>query len=96
MEEALVDGVEDIEYDDDFATIYTQPTMLAEVRDALRARGGRISDAYLGMRAKTKLELRDAALSAALTFLEALEEHEDAQRVFSNLDLGAVPLEALT
>ncbi len=57
MEESLIDGVEDIEYEADFATIYTQPAMLAEVRDALRARGARISDAYLGMRAKTKLEL---------------------------------------
>ena len=87
MEETLVDGVEDIEYEDDFATIYTQPAMLAEVRDALRARDERISDAFLGMRAKTKLELGGAELSAALAFLEALEEHEDAQRVFSNLDL---------
>jgi len=96
MEETLVDGVEDIEYEDDFATIYTQPAMLAEVRDALRARNERISDAFLGMRAKTKLELGGAELSAALAFLEALEEHEDAQRVFSNLDLSKVPLEALT
>ena len=38
MEEALVDGVEDIEYDAELAVIYTQPTMLAGVRDALRAR----------------------------------------------------------
>jgi YebC/PmpR family DNA-binding regulatory protein len=96
MEEALVDGVEDIEYEDDFATIYTRPTLLAEVRDALRARAERISDVYLGMRAKTKLELAGAELSAALAFLDALEEHEDAQRVFSNLDLSKVPLEALT
>lgn len=96
MEEALVDGVDDIEYDDEFATIYTQPTRLAEVRDALRARAARISDAYLGMRAKTKLELRGAGLSAALAFLDALEEHEDVARVFSNLDFSSVPLEALT
>ncbi|MGB6522280.1 MAG: YebC/PmpR family DNA-binding transcriptional regulator [Candidatus Cybelea sp.] len=79
-----------------FRDDYTRPAMLAEVRDALRARDERISDAYLGMRAKTKLELGGAELSAALTFLEALEEHEDAQRIFSNLDLNKVPLEALT
>jgi YebC/PmpR family DNA-binding regulatory protein len=96
MEQALVDGVEDIEYDDDFATIYTQPAMLAEVRDALRARGMRISDAYLGMRAKTKLELAGNELSGALAFLDALEEHEDIQRVFSNLDFSRVPVEALS
>jgi YebC/PmpR family DNA-binding regulatory protein len=96
MEEALVDGVEDIEYDADVAVIYTQPTMLAGVRDALRTRGARISDAYLGMRPKTKIELSGGELSAALGFLDALDEHEDAQRVFSNLDFSAVPVEALT
>jgi YebC/PmpR family DNA-binding regulatory protein len=96
MEEALVDGVEDIEYDADVAVIYTQPTILAGVRDALRARSARISDAYLGMRPKTKVERNGNELSAALGFLEALDEHEDAQRVFSNLDFSRVPMEALT
>jgi YebC/PmpR family DNA-binding regulatory protein len=96
MEEALVDGVEDIEYDADVAVIYTQPAMLAEARDALRTQGARISDAYLGMRPKTKIELSGGELSAALAFLDALEEHEDAQRVFSNLDFSVVPVEALT
>jgi YebC/PmpR family DNA-binding regulatory protein len=96
MEEALVDGVEDIEYDADVAVIYTQPAMLAGARDALRTRGARISDAYLGMRPKTKIDLSGGELNAALAFLDALDEHEDAQRVFSNLDFGAVPVEALT
>jgi len=96
MEEALVDGVEDIEYDADVAVIYSEPTMLAGVRDALRARAARIVDAYLGMRPKTKIELNGNELSAALAFLDALDEHEDAQRVFSNLDFSRVPMEALT
>jgi YebC/PmpR family DNA-binding regulatory protein len=95
MEDALIDGVEDIEYDADLAAIYTVPTQLAGVRDDLRSRGIKISDAYLGMRARTKVELRGGELAAALAFLEALEEHEDAQRVFSNLDFAAVPAEAL-
>ncbi|MGA7200664.1 MAG: YebC/PmpR family DNA-binding transcriptional regulator [Candidatus Cybelea sp.] len=96
MEEALVDGVEDIEYDADVAVIYTQPTMLAGVRDALRTRAARILDAYLGMRPKTKIERDGNELAAALAFLEALDEHEDAQRVFSNLDFSRVPMEALS
>jgi len=94
-EEALVDGVDDVEYDPEAAAIYTHPAALAGVRDALRARGVRISDAYLGMRAKTTIELRGPELSAALSFLEALEDHEDVQRVFSNLDLTELSAEAL-
>jgi YebC/PmpR family DNA-binding regulatory protein len=95
MEEALIDGVEDIEYDAELAIIYTVPGSLAEVRDNLRQRGAKISDVYLGMRAKTKLELQGAELKAALAFLDALDEHEDAARVFSNLDFSSVPAEAL-
>jgi YebC/PmpR family DNA-binding regulatory protein len=95
MEQMLLDGVEDIEYDSELATIYTAPTQLAGVRDALRARAAKISDAYLGMRAKTKLELQGPELNEALAFLEALDEHEDTQRVFSNLDFSRVPAEAL-
>ena len=85
-EDVLVDGVDDLEYAE-AATIYTQPASLAAVRDTLRERGIAISAAYLGMRAKTKLELRNGQLSEALAFLEALDEHEDVQRVFSNLDV---------
>jgi len=94
MDQALIEGVEDIEYDRELSIIYTQPARLAGVRDELRARA-KMSDAYLGMRAKTKLELQGNELTAALTFLEALEEHEDVQRIFSNLDFSRVPAEAL-
>jgi len=86
-EDVLVDGVEDLEYDASGATIYTQPASLAAVRDALRARSLMASDAYLGMRAKTKLEMHGTPLLQAVAFLEALDEHEDVQRIFSNLDL---------
>ncbi|MBV8117680.1 MAG: YebC/PmpR family DNA-binding transcriptional regulator, partial [Candidatus Eremiobacteraeota bacterium] len=94
-EDALVDGVDDVEFDPEGASIYTNPAKLASVRDALQTRGMKISDAYLGMRAKTRVELQGDALAAALTFLEALDEHEDVQRVFSNLDMSNVSLEAL-
>jgi len=90
-EAALVDGVDDVEFDAEIATVYTGPTALASVRDALGDRKVRISDAYLGMRPKNKLQLEGAALTAALAFLEALEEHEDVVRVFSNLDFSQVP-----
>jgi YebC/PmpR family DNA-binding regulatory protein len=95
MEDALIDGVEDIEYDAELTVIYTDPVRLAGVRDELRARGIKISDAYLGMRPKTKLELRGPQLASALELLEGLEMHEDVQRVFSNLDFDRIAAEAV-
>ncbi len=95
-EDILVDGVEDLEYDAAGSSVYTQPAALAAVRDALRDRGLHVTDAYLGMRAKTKLELHGAQLSQAVAFLEALDDHEDVQRIFSNLELSeAAMAEAL-
>ena len=77
------------------AFVYTAPAGLARVRDALRARGFKIDDAYLGMRATTKSQPQGSDLAEALAFLEALEEHEDVQRVFSNLDVSEQAMEAL-
>ena len=93
-EAALVDGVIDLEYGES-TEIYTHPAKLADVRAALQKAGIKISDVYLGMRAKQKTALRDRELSDALNFLEALEEHEDVQRVFSNLEVSEAALEAL-
>ncbi len=91
----LVDGVQDLEYDVEVSTVYTDPAMLAGVRDALTNDGMRIVDLYLGVRAKTKVALNGEALAQALAFLEALDDHEDIQRLFSNLDEANVSLEAL-
>ncbi|MCL5258384.1 MAG: YebC/PmpR family DNA-binding transcriptional regulator [Vulcanimicrobiaceae bacterium] len=93
-EDLLVDGVIDLEYGEP-AEIYTVPTALRGVRDALGGRGMKVSDAYLGMRPKTKVALEGAEMGQALAFLEALEDHEDAQRVFSNIELSDAALEAL-
>jgi YebC/PmpR family DNA-binding regulatory protein len=94
-EACLVDGVRDVEYDSDVSTVYTDANMLANVRDALTAEGLRIVDMYLGVRATTKVSLEGDELRAALGFLEALDDHEDVQRLFSNLDIADVSLEAL-
>ncbi len=94
-EAALVDGVIDLEYGHP-TDIYTEPAALAHVRDALQSGGIKITEVYLGARAKQKVCLEGDSLTAALSFLDALDEHEDVQRVFSNLEASEAALEALT
>jgi YebC/PmpR family DNA-binding regulatory protein len=94
-EAALVDGVVDVEYSEDLALIYTELAQLAAVRDALRAAGLRVTDAYLGMRAKQTVSPEGGALSEAIAFLDVLQAHEDVARVFSNLEVSDAALEAL-
>jgi YebC/PmpR family DNA-binding regulatory protein len=94
-EAALVDGVIDVEYSPDHAYIYTETASLASVRDALRDTL-KIADMYLGVRAKQTVAPEGAELSAALAFIDLLDEHEDVQHAFSNLSVSDAALEALT
>jgi YebC/PmpR family DNA-binding regulatory protein len=95
MERSLVDGVLDLEYGDPISYVYTEPAQLTSARDALRAAGLKVSDAYLGMRAKQKVAPQGNELGEALAFLDALEEHEDVQRVFSNIEISEAAMGAL-
>jgi YebC/PmpR family DNA-binding regulatory protein len=95
-EAALVDGVIDVEYSEVRAYIYTEPAQLAAARDGLRGARLKIVDLYLGVRAKQTVAPEGSELSAALAFLDVLENHEDVQHVFSTLDVSEAALEALT
>ncbi len=94
-EAALVEGVIDLEYDDPVSFIYAEVAMLASARDALRDAGVKVSDAYMGMRPKQKVSPEGNELSAALAFLQALEDNEDVQHSFSNLEVSEAAMEAL-
>lgn len=95
-EAALVDGVVDVDYGEERSYIYTEPGQLALARAALSEAKLKVVDVYLGARAKQTVSLEGSDLSAALAFLDALENHEDVQHVFSNLDVSEAALEALT
>lgn len=93
-ESVLVDGVLDVEFGEP-ALVFSEATRLTSVRDALHQRGYKISAAYLGMRAHQRVAPQGEDLAAALAFLDALEENDDVQRVFSNLDVSDAAMEAL-
>jgi len=93
-ETALTDGVIDVRYGRP-SEIITDGAAVASVRDALIARGLRVTAVYLGMEPKTTVVPADEELGSVLAFLDALEEHEDAQHVYSNVELDEAKLEAL-
>jgi len=65
------------------------------VRNALVAKNVRVTSMVLGSEAKQTVSPAGADLQAVVAFLDALEEHEDVQRVYSNAELDLVALEAL-
>jgi YebC/PmpR family DNA-binding regulatory protein len=93
-ERALVDGVIDVRFGDP-AEIVTVPALLMAAKDQLEAAGLRVISAQLTMEAKQTSRPSDADTNKVLEFLDALEEHEDVQRVYSNADFDEAALEAL-
>ena len=65
------------------------------VKDALEAQGLQVLSAQLVMEATQTTRPAGGDASQVLTFLDALEEHEDVQRVYSNAEFDDAQLEAL-
>jgi YebC/PmpR family DNA-binding regulatory protein len=93
-EKALVDGVIDVRFGEP-AEVVTEPQALMAVKDALEAQGLRVRSAQLAMEPTQTSRPSGADAEKVLTFLDALEEHEDVQRVYSNADFDEAQLEAL-
>ncbi len=92
-ERALVDGVVDVRFGHP-AEVLTEPAELAGARDALAAAGLRATGMVLGMIARQPIRPAESDVPAVLAFLDALEEHEDVQRVWSNVEIDDALLEA--
>jgi YebC/PmpR family DNA-binding regulatory protein len=98
-EAALVHGVVDVKYgegaEDGRSTIVTEPAELAAARSALVASGLRVTSMVLGVEPKATVSPKGEALRTVVEFLDALEEHEDVQRVWANAEIDLAELEAL-
>ncbi len=99
MEAALVPGVVDVHFDDGSAEgrsiVVTRPEQLAAAREALVGSGLRITSMVLGVEPKASVTPQAADLREVVGLLDALEEHEDVQRVYTNATLDVAQLEAL-
>lgn len=91
----LIDmGAEDVEEESDGIEIYVPVTKLHEISDNLKSQGFIVKSASIVMRPKTLFTISDEAKARkTLEFLDNLEEHDDVQKVFTNLD---VPDEVLS
>lgn len=86
---ALIEaGVEDVEETEDGIEVYTVPSKLAEVRNDLEGKGFEIVSMELYMAPNSLVTVSDPDVAKrAMSFLEGLEEGEDVQKVYSNLDV---------
>jgi YebC/PmpR family DNA-binding regulatory protein len=85
MELALELQAEDVESDEDGYEIYTAADEFARVREELERRGVPLVAHELAMVPQAWVRVPEPRAAQILRLLEALEDHDDVQRVWSNL-----------
>lgn len=90
--QAIDAGAEDMQLDEDAfeeeSLIYTVPTDLAKVRDALKAQGVEITEAELTYLPNTIVDVTDDGTAGkVMRLMEALEAIEDVSNTYVNFEL---------
>jgi len=87
---SLIDlGVEDVFEAEDGIEIYVAPEQFQETRDKLLEKGFEIISSELTKRPKNYLIVENENdAKRIMSFLDALEEHDDVQGVYSNFDFS--------
>jgi transcriptional/translational regulatory protein YebC/TACO1 len=80
-------GAEDLVDDGSMWSVLTPPELLEAVRDALVKAGITPASAEVGMVPKSFIKLTGAQAQQMLRLMEAIEEQEDVQHVYSNFDI---------
>lgn len=93
---AIDAGAEDITSDASSIEILTQPGDLETVREALETKKIPIVSSEITMNAKNSVKLtNESEASSMMKLYEALEEHDDVQKVYSNFDIDEKLMEKL-
>jgi YebC/PmpR family DNA-binding regulatory protein len=88
MEIALEVGADDLSTEDaDLYEIYTSPENFHAIKSRLEEKGVALTAAELSMIPQTPVRLDDSRAAQLVKLLEAIEEHDDVQNVWTTADL---------
>jgi YebC/PmpR family DNA-binding regulatory protein len=94
MDIALEAGADDLQTDDaEVFEIYTTPDNFEAVRQALESNKIPTVEGKLDMIPSTYVSVDEQKAKAIMRLLEALDDHDDTQNVYSNLDIPAEMME---
>jgi len=85
---ALDAGADDVKVEEGSIEIYTAPADFEAVRTALEEQKLTIVDADIAMVPKTSIALDAHAAGSTLRLIERLEDLDDVQKVYSNLEIS--------
>lgn len=85
---ALEAGAEDLQEDESFVNVITNPKDFGDVKEALENAGFQFERAEITMNPTTTVKIEDKETAKkVLRLIEALEDHDDVQEVYSNFDI---------
>jgi len=96
MEAVLDAGAEDMTRDGDVFLITTPVSQLHMVQEALKAKHIPVASAEIAMIPKNTVKVEGGDAKRLLQLVEALEDLDDVARVFSNFDIDAEAMAAVT
>jgi YebC/PmpR family DNA-binding regulatory protein len=88
-------GADDVEISDGLVEIYTSPDMLHVVSSALAKQGLEVADAELAPIPKNEIELGQKETEQVMGIVEALDELDDVQHVYSGLHISSAMMTEL-
>ncbi|MBX6395355.1 MAG: YebC/PmpR family DNA-binding transcriptional regulator [Alicyclobacillaceae bacterium] len=88
MMAALEAGAEDFSVEEEAYVITVEPEQFAEVKERLEKEGLPVVQAEVTYVPQTTVTLEGEEARQMLELLEALEQHDDVQNVFSNFDMS--------
>jgi YebC/PmpR family DNA-binding regulatory protein len=89
-------GAEDLRDDGEQWEIVTPPDALEAVANALKKAQVEVASSEVTMLPQTYVKLDGRSAEQMIKFMEALEDHEDVQHVYSNFDVDARELEQVS
>ena len=95
MEAAIEAGADDVESDEDGHTIYTAFEALSEVATALEKTLGEAKSTSIVWRPKTLTPISGDPAATLMKLIDALDDDDDVQNVYTNEDIPADELERL-
>lgn len=95
MEVGIDAGADDVSLGDGVWTVTCAPTAFAQVKSALEKAKLTLASAELSMLPTNLTTLSGDQLAQAMKLIEALEDHDDVQKVYSTLDASAEELAKL-
>lgn len=93
--EALDAGASDVQNEEDAYTLITQPADFQAVREAVDKKGIPVEEAEIALVPKNRITVEGKDAERVLQLIDALEDMDDVQNVYSNADIDESTLETV-